>query len=64
MVCVHYKEKWDAIVMACREECCDARPNAKWSLEYKPIDEVAQLFAVPSTGAAILLVEEVDRPNM
>ncbi|KAL7527556.1 hypothetical protein ACHAWF_002227, partial [Thalassiosira exigua] len=60
---VEYEEKWDAIVAAFRE-CCDAHPDVKWSLEYKPTDENTRFFAVPSTGAAILLVREVDRPNM
>jgi len=60
---VNYDDKWNQIVEAFRE-CCDAHPDIKWSLEYKPTDENTRFFTVPSTGAAILLVKEIDRPNM
>jgi L-rhamnose isomerase len=60
---VNYKEKWDQLVSAF-QECCDAYPDIKWSLEYKPTDENTRFFTVPSTGAALLLVKEVNRPNM
>ena len=33
-------------------------------MEFKPTDENTRFFAVPSTGAAILLVNEINRPNM
>ena len=35
----------------------------KFSLEYKPTDENTRFFTVPSTGAALLMVQEVNRPN-
>jgi xylose isomerase len=35
---VDYDEKWQQLVDAFRE-CCDAYPNIKFSLEYKPTDE-------------------------
>mmetsp|Transcript_27986 Transcript_27986/g.41272 ORF Transcript_27986/g.41272 Transcript_27986/m.41272 type:complete len:847 (-) Transcript_27986:106-2646(-) len=60
---VNYDEKWDQIVDAFRE-CCDAFPDIKFSLEFKPTDENTRFFTVPSTGAALLLVKEIDRPNM
>jgi len=60
---VKYQEKWDQIVSAF-QECCDAYPNIRWSLEFKPTDENTRFFTVPSTGAAMLLVKEIDRPNM
>lgn len=60
---VSYKEKWNQIVQAF-QECCDAYPDIKWSLEFKPTDENTRFFTVPSTGAAMLLVNEIDRPNM
>ena len=44
-------------------ECCDAYPDVKFSLEYKPTDENTRFFTVPSTGAAMLFVTHVDRPN-
>lgn len=60
---VNYNEKWSQIVDAFRE-CCDEYPDIKFSLEYKPTDENTRFFCVPSTGAAVLLVNEIDRPNM
>jgi sugar/nucleoside kinase (ribokinase family)/sugar phosphate isomerase/epimerase len=59
---VHYDTKWKELVDAFRE-CCDAFPEIKFSIEYKPTDENTRFFTVPSTGAALLLVHEVDRPN-
>ena len=60
---VNYQEKWMQIVNAFRE-CCDEYPDIKWSLEYKPTDENTRFFTIPSTGTALLLVKEIDRPNM
>ncbi len=34
------------------------------SLEFKATDENTRFFVVPSTGAALQLVDEIDRPNM
>ena len=58
-----YNEKWDQLVEAFRE-CCDEYPDIKFSLEYKPTDENTRFFTVPSTGAALMFVCDVDRPNM
>ena len=60
---VDYQEKWQQLVEAF-QECCDAHPDIKWSLEFKPTDENTRFFTVPSTGAALMLVNEIDRPNM
>ena len=60
---VDYDEKWDQLVSAF-QELCDSYPNIKFSLEYKPTDENTRFFTVPTTGAALLLVEEIDRSNM
>mmetsp|Transcript_17380 Transcript_17380/g.47446 ORF Transcript_17380/g.47446 Transcript_17380/m.47446 type:complete len:725 (+) Transcript_17380:126-2300(+) len=59
---VDYDNKWQELVEAFRE-CCDAFPHIKFSVEYKPTDENTRFFAVPSTGAAMLLVSHVDREN-
>ena len=59
---VSYQEKWHQLVEAF-QECCDAYPDIKWSLEFKPTDENTRFFTVPSTGAAMLLVKDIDRPN-
>lgn len=60
---VNYDDKWEELVSAF-QECCDAYPTIKFSLEYKPTDENTRFFTVPSTGAALMLVDEIDRPNM
>jgi ribokinase len=60
---VDYDKKWNELVGAF-QECCDAFPDVKFSLEYKPTDENTRFFTVPSTGAALLLVHEIDRPNV
>lgn len=60
---VNYKEKWNQIVEAF-QECCDEYPEIKWSLEFKPTDENTRFFTVPSTGAAVLLLNDINRPNM
>jgi ribokinase len=59
---VNYDAKWQELVHGFRE-CCDAFPDIKFSIEYKPTDEHTRFFTVPSTGAALLLAMEVDRPN-
>ena len=42
---------------------CDAHPELRVSLEFKPTDENTRWFIVPSTGAAVLLALQVARPN-
>jgi sugar phosphate isomerase/epimerase len=59
---VDYQAKWNELVAAF-QECCDAYPEIRWSIEYKPTDENTRFFTVPSTGAALLLAADVDRPN-
>ena len=58
-----YDEKWEQLVSAF-QEICDAYPSIKFSLEYKPTDENTRFFTVPTTAAALMLVEEIDRSNM
>lgn len=58
-----YTTKWNQIVQAF-QQCCDAYPDIRFSLEFKPTDENTRFFIVPNTAAAILLVEDVNRPNM
>lgn len=59
---VNYQHKWNQLVEAF-QECCDAHLDIKWSLEYKPTDENTRFFTVPSTGAAMLMVRDVNREN-
>ena len=59
---VDYEKIWSDTVDAFRE-VCDAFPDVKISLEYKPTDENTRFFAVPSTGTAVLLMNEVNRDN-
>jgi len=58
-----YTVQWRRVVDAF-SEVCDAYPSLRVSLEYKPTDENTRFFAVPSTGSALLLVRDIDRPNM
>ena len=57
-----YLDGWTRMIDAFRQ-VCDAHPDVKVSLEFKPTDENTRFFAVPSTGAALLLCDDVDRPN-
>jgi sugar/nucleoside kinase (ribokinase family)/sugar phosphate isomerase/epimerase len=57
-----YLRSWDELVSSF-QECCDVYPEIRFSLEFKPTDENTRFFTVPSTGAALLLVADVDRPN-
>jgi len=57
-----YATMWRDVVLALRE-ICDKHPKTKVSLEFKPTDENTRFFAVPSTGAAVLLTKEVARSN-
>ena len=60
---VNYEDKWNQIVMSFKQ-LCDEFPDIKWSLEFKPTDENTRFFTVCSTGAAMLLVNQIDRSNM
>ncbi|KAH8052610.1 hypothetical protein JL722_10164 [Aureococcus anophagefferens] len=57
-----YDDLWARLVASFRA-VCDARPATRVSLEFKPTDEHTRWFAVPSTGAALLLCADVDRAN-
>ena len=57
-----YHALWRRVVDAFRE-VCDAYPQVRVSLEFKPTDENTRFFAVPSTGAAMLLAHHVNRSN-
>lgn len=59
---VDYQVLWQRVVDAF-VEICDEFPTLRVSLEFKPTDENTRFFAVPSTGAALLLANAIDRPN-
>jgi ribokinase len=59
---VDYHVLWQRVVDAFTE-ICDEFPTLRVSLEFKPTDENTRFFAVPSTGAALLLAHEINRPN-
>ncbi len=61
-LCTDYNEIYDFVKKGF-QGVCDAHPDVKVSLEYKPTDENTRFFAIPSTGAAMLLVRDVDRDN-
>ena len=54
--------QWDRMVCAFRE-LCDEYPMLRISLEFKPTDENCRYFSVPSTGAALLLANDIGRKN-
>ncbi|GAX23492.1 hypothetical protein FisN_14Hh336 [Fistulifera solaris] len=59
---IDYRKKWQQMVQAF-QRCCDAYPQIKLSLEFKPTDENTRFFLVPSTGTALLLCQDVQRDN-
>jgi sugar phosphate isomerase/epimerase len=59
---VDYDAHWEQLVSAF-QECCDAYPGIRFSLEYKPTDDNTRFFTVPSTGAAVVFVASVNRTN-
>lgn len=58
-----YVVAWNKTVLAFRA-VCDAHPDLRVSVEYKPTDENTRFYIVGSVGAAKLLVQEVGRSNM
>lgn len=46
-------------MVATFQHVCDLCPGIKVSLEFKPTDEAARFTLVPSTGAALLLMQQV-----
>ena len=57
-----YEKGWDMMVAGLRE-VADYAPDMKISIEYKPFEE--RSFAmIDSTGMTMLMVEEVNRPNV
>ncbi|GMH75601.1 hypothetical protein TrST_g7636 [Triparma strigata] len=57
-----YNERYDNIVEAFRE-ICEAYPDVKVSLEFKPTDENTRFFTIPTTGMALLLTRDVGLDN-
>lgn len=57
-----YEKGWNMMVEGIRE-VCDYAPDIKISIEYKPFEE--RSFAmIDSTGMTLLMIEEVNRPNI
>jgi xylose isomerase len=59
---VDYPKIWKEVVVAF-QEICDAFPELKVSLEPKPT-EPRRFFIHNTTGAALLMVQQIDRENM
>lgn len=57
-----YEKGWNMIVEGIRE-VCDYAPDIKISIEYKPFEE-RSFTMIDSMGTTMLLLEEVDRPNV
>lgn len=61
---VDYLSAWSRAVEAFREVLdSSACRQKKVSLEFKPTDEISRFALVPSTGAALLFLRDVDREN-
>ncbi|CAJ1353218.1 unnamed protein product [Effrenium voratum] len=62
---IDYTHAWSTTVASLRE-VLDSAPcrSKKVSYEFKPTDAVSRFSLVPSTGAALLLLQEVDRANL
>jgi sugar phosphate isomerase/epimerase len=58
-----YGAAWERAVQAYRALADACPPGVRVSLEWKATDEAARWSLVPSTGAALLLVRQVGRPN-
>ena len=60
---VDYMTAWQHTVDAFQQLADSCPPGVKVSLEFKPTDASSRYSIAPSTGAALLLVQEVNRPN-
>eukprot|EP00882_Tetradesmus_deserticola_P020575 GHRQ01022229.1.p1 GENE.GHRQ01022229.1~~GHRQ01022229.1.p1 ORF type:complete len:243 (-),score=74.94 GHRQ01022229.1:317-1045(-) len=60
---VDYPLAWQRTVAAFQAVCDACPPGVRVSLEFKPTDASSRFAIVPSTGAALLLAQQVDRPN-
>jgi L-rhamnose isomerase len=60
---VDYPAAWQRAVAAYQALADACPPGIRVSLEFKPTDESSRFAIVPSTGAALLLAQQVDRPN-
>lgn len=63
MLQVDYQATWNRTVAAFQALADRCPPNIKVSLEFKPTDENTRFSVIPSTGAALLLATQVDRPS-
>ena len=57
-----YELKWNQIMDAFRE-IADYAPDMKFSIEYKPF-EPRNYSLIDSVGTTMLMIEEIDRPNV
>ena len=58
-----YQRAWRHSVEAFRALADGCPTGVRVSLEFKPTDPATRFSFVPSTGAALLLARDVDRPN-
>lgn len=59
---LNYEKAWKRQVEAFRE-ICDYAPDLKISIEYKPF-EPRSYAEIDSVGTTLLMIDEVDRPNL
>lgn len=60
---VDYGKAWQWTVDSFQKLADSCPPGIRVSLEFKPTDESSRFSIVPSTGAALLLSNQVNRPN-
>ena len=60
---VNYGKVWQLTVDSFQKLADSCPPGVRVSLEFKPTDEYSRFSIVPSTGAALLLSNQVNRPN-
>eukprot|EP00879_Flechtneria_rotunda_P013819 GHRR01014432.1.p2 GENE.GHRR01014432.1~~GHRR01014432.1.p2 ORF type:complete len:479 (+),score=162.95 GHRR01014432.1:2279-3715(+) len=60
---VDYATTWQHMVSGLQQIVAGCPPNIKVSWEFKPTDAASRFAVVPSTGAALLLAQEVSRPQ-
>jgi len=60
---IDYGKAWQCTVDSFQKLADSCPPGIRVSLEFKPTDESSRFSIVPSTGAALLLSNQVNRPN-
>jgi ribokinase len=60
---LNYQSAWNWTVQSYQQVADGCPAGMKISIEFKPTDENTRISIIPSTGAAVLLTQAVNRPN-